>query len=381
MNAPVMVLGATSHSPAKNQAEPATVDPFLRTILDTLPVGVCWQRCGADIGCWVNEAFARLSGRSGETFADIDSLANFLNPADRAAYAAGLTQLRTKQASRLSLELRCEIEEEDNWRELTMQAFRAADGMLSHLVLTLTDISERKQHEEEMQRAVESADSLSQQVETAIDRAQQSAVEANLASMAIRQLAVLDELTGLYNRRGYNTLNPDVIEQVKSTDLRGFLCYFDLDRFKQINDELGHAKGDEALIEFSATLRTIFSKDTLLVRLGGDEFVAMGVEQLPGQTSDALRALETLLSLRNAKESSEFNLEASAGVTYFDKSGPHSIEELTTAADAELYHCKETRRRARAPSQTEPPTPRGHSRASILFPLPPASPNIARAET
>jgi len=54
--------------------------------------------------------------------------------------------------------------------------------------------------------------------------------------------------------------------------------------------------------------------------------------------------------VRNAKGSSGFNLEASAGVTYFDKNGPHSIEELTTAADAALYKNKESRRRARAES-------------------------------
>jgi diguanylate cyclase (GGDEF)-like protein len=184
-----------------------------------------------------------------------------------------------------------------------------------------------------------------------LDRAIIYAIERHRLQRTIRQLAVLDELTGLYNRRGFNTLNPDVIQQVKRSELRGYLCYFDLDRFKQINDELGHAKGDEALAEFSATLRTIFRKDTLLVRLGGDEFVAMGVEQQPGQTEEALRALEIVLSVRNTKGSSGFNLEASAGVTYFDKNGPHSIEELTTAADAALYKNKENRRRLRAPAQ------------------------------
>jgi diguanylate cyclase (GGDEF)-like protein len=101
-------------------------------------------------------------------------------------------------------------------------------------------------------------------------------------------------------------------------------------------------------VEFSATLRNIFRKDTLLVRLGGDEFVAMGVEQQPGQTEEALRALEIVLSVRNAKGTSGFNLESSAGVTYFDKNGPHTIEELTTAADAELYRNKENRRRLRS---------------------------------
>jgi len=184
-----------------------------------------------------------------------------------------------------------------------------------------------------------------------LDRAIIYAIERHRLQRTIRQLAVLDELTGLYNRRGFNTLNPDVIQQVKRGELRGYICYFDLDRFKQINDELGHAKGDEALVEFATTLRNIFRKDTLLVRLGGDEFVAMGVEQQPGQTEEALRALGVVLSVRNDKGTSGFRLEASAGVAYFDKDGPHSIEELTTAADAALYKNKESRRRARIDTQ------------------------------
>jgi len=183
-----------------------------------------------------------------------------------------------------------------------------------------------------------------------LDRAIIYAIERHRLQRTIRQLAVLDELTGLYNRRGFNTLNPDVIQQVKRGELRGYLCYFDLDRFKQINDELGHAKGDEALVEFASTLRNVFRKDTLLVRLGGDEFVAMGVEQQPDQVDDSLRTLGIVLSVRNGKGSSGFKLEASAGVTYFDRNGPHSIEELTTAADAALYKNKESRRRARAES-------------------------------
>ena len=182
-----------------------------------------------------------------------------------------------------------------------------------------------------------------------LDRAITYAIERHRLQRTIRQLAVLDELTGLYNRRGFNTLNPDVIQQVKRGELRGYLCYFDLDRFKQINDELGHAKGDEALAEFSATLRNVFRKDTLLVRLGGDEFVAMGVEQQPGQIEEVLRTLEIVLSVRNSKGTSGFNLEASAGVTYFDKNGPGAIEELSIAADAALYKNKESRRRSRVP--------------------------------
>ncbi len=356
MNAHVTVRGPLGRLPPNGKTAPGPTDAFLRTILHSLPLGVCWQRYGRGAGCWISEPFARLAGQPAATFTSVDSFDASLAPEDRAAYAASLVQLRTKLADRLSLELRCRNGEQTNWCELTLQAYRTPDGTLRDLVLTLADIGERKQHQEEMQRAVESADSLNQQIEIALDRAQRSAVEANIASEAIQQLAVLDELTRLYNRRGFHTLYPDVIHQVKNTDGRGYLCYFDLDRFKQINDELGHAKGDEALVEFSSTLRGTFPKGTLLVRLGGDEFVAMGAERLAGQIDETLRNLQAALAARNATASSGFNLESSVGVTYFDKTGPQTIDELTTAADAELYKNKESRRHARASLPTALPS-------------------------
>jgi diguanylate cyclase (GGDEF)-like protein len=181
----------------------------------------------------------------------------------------------------------------------------------------------------------------------ALDRAIVYSIERHGLQRTIRQLAVVDELTGLYNRRGFTTLHPDIFQQVRQAGTRGYLCFFDLDRFKHINDELGHKAGDEALVEFSANLRSIFRKDSLLVRLGGDEFVAMGEVREPGQVEDALQALEIVLSVRNGMGTSRFPLEASHGVAYFDRDGPATLAELTAAADAELYRNKEARKRAR----------------------------------
>ncbi len=182
-----------------------------------------------------------------------------------------------------------------------------------------------------------------------LDRAIIYAIERHRLQRTIRQLAVIDELTGLYNRRGFNTLNSDLVQRVKQAGLRGFLCYFDLDRFKQINDVHGHAKGDEALKEFAQTLQSVFRKDTLLSRFGGDEFVAMGIEAQPGQTEQALTSLDILLSVRNAQAGVLFTLECSHGVTYFDRDDSLEIEALSEAADAALYQNKESRRRLRLP--------------------------------
>jgi diguanylate cyclase (GGDEF)-like protein len=173
-----------------------------------------------------------------------------------------------------------------------------------------------------------------------LDRAIVYSFERHRLQRTLRELAVIDELTGLYNRRGFNTLNPDMLQRVKQSDARGFLCFFDLDRFKQINDDHGHKQGDEALVEFAGNLRAIFKKDCLLVRLGGDEFLAMGLERHPGEVEESLQALAVVLSVRNRPGACEFALEASSGVAYFDRTTPVTIEELSAAADAALYRDK-----------------------------------------
>jgi len=180
------------------------------------------------------------------------------------------------------------------------------------------------------------------------ERAILYATERHRLQRTLRQLAVMDDLTGLYNRRGFNTLNPDILAQVKTTKDRGFLGFFDLDRFKQINDTLGHARGDEALKEFAAALQSTFRKDTLVVRLGGDEFVIMGLESQPGQVAASLQLLERALTERNAAGDVRFPLETSVGVVYFDRHATPTIEELSAAADAALYEHKQARKRARA---------------------------------
>lgn len=180
-----------------------------------------------------------------------------------------------------------------------------------------------------------------------LDRAIVYSIERHRLQRTIRQLAVLDELTGLYNRRGFNTLHLDVLQRVKTSENSGYLVYFDLDRFKKINDEMGHAVGDEALKEIASTLRSVFRKDALLCRLGGDEFVAMGIEHHPGETELVLQSLSVLLSVRNNQAGVLYPLETSAGVAYFDKTNTLNIDELGRQADLALYDNKEKRRNAR----------------------------------
>ena len=181
----------------------------------------------------------------------------------------------------------------------------------------------------------------------ALDRSLVYSIERHRLQQTLRQLAVLDELTGLYNRRGFNTLNPDVMQQLRTGSACGYLVCFDLDRFKQINDTHGHASGDAALVEFATLLRNAFRKEGLFARLGGDEFLAMGIETHPGAATQALASLEQMLAARNAGGLAPFQLEASAGLLLLDRTEGRSLDALLAAADAELYRNKQARRAAR----------------------------------
>lgn len=159
----------------------------------------------------------------------------------------------------------------------------------------------------------------------------------------IKQLAVIDELTGLYNRRGFNSLKSDVLERARESVHRGFLCYFDLDDFKNINDRFGHPSGDEALTEFAILLRRVFRKETVLVRIGGDEFLAMGVEARPGLLDENLQLLQALLKEQNKEREESYQLGTSVGLTTFGRETTLDMDQVLAMADKALYVDKRKR--------------------------------------
>ena len=163
--------------------------------------------------------------------------------------------------------------------------------------------------------------------ESALQRSMMYSIERHRLQRTIRQLAVMDELTSLYNRRGFNSLHGDLVQRVRQARGRGFICYFDLDCFKGINDVHGHQKGDEALAQFAAALRSTFRKDTLIVRMGGDEFVTMGMEQHEGHVGECLQALEQVLETRNTHPEAEYRIETSVGVKQFDAETTGTVDE------------------------------------------------------
>lgn len=108
-------------------------------------------------------------------------------------------------------------------------------------------------------------------------RAIRYAIERQRVQATLQSLSLLDDLTGLRNRRGFFTLAEQHLKMAHRTGQPFLLAFIDLDGLKQINDTLGHPEGDLALLETASVLRDTFRQSDILARLGGDEFAALAI--------------------------------------------------------------------------------------------------------
>jgi diguanylate cyclase (GGDEF)-like protein/PAS domain S-box-containing protein len=160
------------------------------------------------------------------------------------------------------------------------------------------------------------------------------------AELSLERLARYDSLTGLANRATLHESLKEALHQTLSRDGTCAVMFLDLDRFKDINDTLGHSVGDVLLKEVASRLQLLLPQHTVLARWGGDEFVAVlsdisecAVERLCRQVVYGMAAPFTV-------ESSEFSVAASIGVALAPKDGTE-VEVLIRNADTAMYTAKE----------------------------------------
>jgi diguanylate cyclase (GGDEF)-like protein len=170
-----------------------------------------------------------------------------------------------------------------------------------------------------------------------------------------REMALLDELTGLRNRRGFVAIADQYTKIARRQKQRFSLLFFDMDRFKAINDSYGHHEGDTALKCAADILRKTFRTSDILCRYGGDEFAALAVDTA-GYGSDVLRErIRKNADDWNAASSRPYRIEFSIGVFVFDPSqgggaatDADLFEEAISKADEDMYRDKAERRCARS---------------------------------
>lgn len=149
-----------------------------------------------------------------------------------------------------------------------------------------------------------------------------------------------DDLTGLYNRKTGYQLFAQYLESSRQQQLALQVVLFDLDHFKQFNDQHGHLNGDKALKHFTRVLKTHIRKHDLLFRWGGEEFLLLCPDTQP---ADAIRRITDLLKILEQSplliDGQQLYITASAGISSFPEDG-HSIEELVEGADIAMYQAK-----------------------------------------
>jgi diguanylate cyclase (GGDEF)-like protein len=237
-----------------------------------------------------------------------------------------------------------------NRRVLTIGQWRRSsektvEGMLSSALLASDDELGQILHEvEEISKTLKSDDPDHQALRIAHHPAVWNAVKQTLLERELRSLALTDDLTCLYNRRGFFAAATQQLK-LAHRNARGLLLFYcDVDNLKKINDSYGHREGDLALIRAADALEQAFRDSDVLARLGGDEFVALALEVSMQDQGVILRRLRNSLRKASAEES-RYQLSLSVGVARFDPKSGVSLGDLMLKADQAMYEDKRGRQR------------------------------------
>ncbi len=149
--------------------------------------------------------------------------------------------------------------------------------------------------------------------------------------------SIEDDLTGLYNRRGFMTLVEQQMKLAKRSGKEGFLIFSDVDSLKKINDELGHQMGDKALVETAEILKKTFRESDIIARIGGDEFAVAAIDCPQSYLQLLKMRLQSKLAEYNQKANQPYVLGLSVGATPFTSQPSVPLEELLSHADQLMY--------------------------------------------
>lgn len=175
------------------------------------------------------------------------------------------------------------------------------------------------------------------------------AIERHRLLSALRSLSLIDEVTNLYNRGGFADLGEQYVKLARRSDRGITLVYVDIDRFKTINDTLGHHVGDRALLKIAEILRVTFRRSDIIARLGGDMFAVLALEAT-GEDADALVArLRRQVSEFNEGSHEPYQLSISVGMARYEGEGPATLDDMLGRAREAMQLEKDDKRRVVAP--------------------------------
>lgn len=285
-------------------AELASSEERFRTLARNAPVGIFLT--DPEGGCtYINEHWMAITGYTQDEALG-DGWMRAVHPDDRERLVREWRDA-TRRRAPFTNEFRFRTpEQRDVWALTGAIPVRVADGGIEGYIGTVMDISARKHAEE-----------------------------------TIRELSLVDELTGLRNRRGFLQLTEIELLLARHRGRELWLFYADLDGMKQINDSFGHAVGDLALQDTATILRETFRDTDVIARLGGDEFAALSLEANLESPDMIVARLKAHVDAHNAADKRPYRLSISIGAARFHPDKHDNIEKLMAEADAAMYRIKQ----------------------------------------
>jgi len=265
---------------------------------------------------YVSPSVERMLGYTQEEFLSFPPMA-LVHPDDRELLAANPDLPISERFKDSALEYR--ILHKDGsyrWLEMNFASQRDADGTVTGVQSSARDVTDRRLAEER----------LSTQAEQ------------------LRNLTLQDELTGLYNRRGWLELARQGLRLAIRERRPAAVIFADLNGMKQINDLYGHEEGDLALKDTARILRAACRQVDVVARFGGDEFVVFALDFTEAGLEVLRSRAQAAIAEQNLAGERTFRLSLSVGAAFFRAESLETIEQLLDRADAEMYERKRARR-------------------------------------
>ena len=256
----------------------------------------------------VNRRLCEMAGRTEEELLNTTFQA-ITHPEDLQLHVEKTRMMLAGKIDHYSLENRYLRKDwEAVWVEITVSLLWKRGGTPGQNIAVIQDITDRKRMEEEM-----------------------------------REMSFRDQLTELYNRRGFITLTEQQLKAANRAKRPMRLTFIDCDGLKWINDTLGHEEGDKALVDTANVLRQTFRESDIIARLSGDEFAVLSIDATDMNPEVFSKRLQQSIDEYNEKESRPYKLAMSWGTAIYNPESPMSLDKLMSSADQLMYAQKKSK--------------------------------------
>jgi len=153
----------------------------------------------------------------------------------------------------------------------------------------------------------------------------------------LRTLSLIDELTNIYNRRGFYMMAEQQMKTARRMNLSMCCIYIDLDNMKKINDTYGHHIGDQALIDTALLIKETFRESDIIGRLGGDEFAVFVINDMKNYADMMFSRLLENTKQKNAQRKNTYEILFSVGISRTEWDSHETLQELVNRSDSLMY--------------------------------------------